>query len=153
MELGEEVTEGSVLRLRPFREGVGPYESGARIEDFMPNSGDESAALRIGVVLVSVFHRGRTSLGQCLAFRRSSSAAQALQLEVPLIRIIKAPERTESLSVVGDPLPSPECQLPGADGHCGIKGLARLPQEPRAVRRYLCSRLVDIARQADPDPV
>ena len=151
MELGEEVTEGSVLRLSPLREGVGPYESGARIEDFLPNSGDKSAALRTGVVLVSVFHRSRTSLKQCLAFRRSSSEAHALQLEVLAIRSIKAPERNEPLSVVGDPLPAPECDLPGAEGHCGIKGLAREPQEPRAVQRYLCSRLVDIARQADPD--
>ena len=151
MELGEEVTDGSVLRLKASRQGIGPYAGGARIEDFLPSSGDKAAALRTGLVLVSVFHRDKTTLKQCLAFRRSSSADGVLQLEVPAVRSIKAPERTEPLSVVGDPLPPPDCDLPGADGHCGIKGLAREHQEPRAVQRYLCSRLADIAREADPD--
>ena len=152
MELGEAVRDGSILRRIPVREGIGPYATGARIEDFLPNSGDKAAALRTGMVLVSVFHRSKTSLKQCLAFGRYSTETAALQLEVPAVLSIKSVERTEPLSVVGDPLPPPDCDLPGADGHCGIKGLAREPGEPRAVQRYLCSRLVEIARPADPDP-
>jgi hypothetical protein len=152
MELGEEITDGSVLRLIGPRQGIGPYTSGARIEDFLPSSGDKAAAIRTGMVLVSVFHRSKTTLKECLTFRRSSPADGALQLEVSAIRSVKAPERTEPLSVVGDPLPPPECDRPGAAGHCGIKGLAREPEEPRAIQRYLCSRLVEIARPADPDP-
>jgi len=152
MELGEEVTDGSILRLKAPRQGIGPYASGARIEDFLPSSGDKAAALRTGMILVSVFHRSKTSLKQCLAFRRTSTETEALQLEVPAVRSIRAPERAEPLAVVGDPLPLPDSDLPGADGHCGIKGLAREPQEPRAVQRYLCSRLAEMARPADPDP-
>ena len=90
MELGEEVTDGSVLRLKAPRQGIGPYAIGARIEDFLPSSGDKAAAVRTGMVLVSVFHRSMTTLRECLAFRRSSPADSALQLEVSAIRSLRA---------------------------------------------------------------
>jgi hypothetical protein len=134
MELGEEVRDGSILRRIPKRLGIGPYAMAVRIEDFLPNSGDKAAALRTGMVLVSVFHRSRTSLKQCLAFGRASAEFTAVELEVEAVCAVKAPERTAPLSVVGDPLSPPECYFPGADGHCGIKGLAREPGEPRAVQ-------------------
>jgi len=57
-----------------------------------------------------------------------------------LERISRAAGR--SLRAVYAPLAPPRCDLPGADGHAGIEGLAREPRCPKPVWRAL---LDDIA--------
>lgn len=42
--------------------------------------------------------------------------------------------------------------MPGADGHCGIEGLARSPGEPKALYRELRVRLADVSFRLPDEP-
>ena len=60
------------------------------------------------------------------------------------IRTVQIPG-LDTLRVVRDPLEPPLAEMPGADGHCGIEGLARRPGEPKALYRELRVRLADLS--------
>jgi hypothetical protein len=68
----------------------------------------------------------------------------AFGLRVPEIRAVHV-SGLAPLRVVRDPLESPLAEMPGANGHCGIEGLARRPGEPKALYRELRVRLADLS--------
>lgn len=145
----EELSSGKVIRVFKGTFGIGPYVEGLRTIDFLPSSDDKRAAEDGGEVLLSVFDRRLTTPRQCAAIRGLDGPFHAWALWVEGIKAIKAATRNESLSVVRDPLPIPKCNLAGAAGHCGIRGLAKFPRETdkqsKLLIAYLAGQLKDRA--------
>ena len=92
--------------------------------------------------LLSVFEGRKTSVEQAAAIRGVSSESAAYGFRVDEIRRIQV-EGLQGLRVVRDPLDPPECDLPGADGHCGIEGLYRPPGQSKQQFRELRVLLAD----------
>jgi hypothetical protein len=143
---GEKLTSGTVLRVARSRKGIAAFAQRPRIEDFEPTSEDRAKRVEQGDhIIISVFDRARTSISQMFAIRKLGVFSRPVfALSVEGIYTIQVADR-EPLYVIRDPLPEPECLLPGADGHCGIGDLARRRGELRENVNALLSRLVDAA--------
>ncbi|MFL6194974.1 MAG: hypothetical protein ACJ75H_12435, partial [Thermoanaerobaculia bacterium] len=93
---------------------------------------------------LSVFDAGRTLVEEAQAIRGVEDESQAFGLLVTEVRALRVAD-LPPLRVVRDPLEPPLAEMPGADGHCGIEGLARPPGEPKSLYRELRVRLADLS--------
>ena len=140
----EELPKGWVCRLVKTT-GRFPAESiEPRIDDFWPSSEDKERAKAAGIdPLVSVWDEALTTLGQAKAIYGRPSVGFGLDVE--RLRKLQPPGLGSPLRVVREPLPEPDDELPGADGHCGIWGLERQPEVPRNDYRRFLLNLCDMA--------
>lgn len=142
----EELLDGSVCRLVKVSNSFPPDSRVPRVTDFDLSSQDKSEATKRGTEpLLSVFDEDRTTLSQAKAIYGSPEACIGFGLSIEGIRKIRIPNTPEYLRVLRDPLPEPSANLPGADGHCGIKGLHRPRGAPKADYKFLRLKLRDIA--------
>jgi hypothetical protein len=130
------------------RNGIAAFPQRPRIEDFEPSSKEKAKKEQSGRVIISVFDNTRTSPAQMFAIRKLEVLSRPVfELSVEAISAIRVADR-EPLYVVRDPLPEPDCLLPGADGHCGIGDLTHRRGELHENINALLSRLVDAAYPA-----
>ena len=92
-----------------------------------PSTGDkEHARLHKKPVRVSVWDDARTTIEQARGFRAGPTIVLRFSVQV----ILDVASATGcSMHVVYDPLEPPHDEQPGADGHAGIEGLERGPEE------------------------
>jgi hypothetical protein len=89
----------------------------------------------------SVYDRSKTTIEQAKAITNKPYDTYAFALGVAKIRQID----NGRLDVVEDPLKHPLNSLPGAEGHCGVTGLHRLPEEPKARTENIRWQLTEIS--------
>jgi len=141
----KELQDGVVFRLAALKQDFPPDSPTLRFWHFELSQNDKAHAARTGQPpRLSVFDAERTTPVQAQAIWGMERDSTAFGLRVREIRALHvaglAPPR-----VVRDPLAPPLGEIPGADGHCGIEGLARRPGEPKALYRELRVRLADLS--------
>jgi hypothetical protein len=138
----EELEDGVVCRLATVKHDFPPNSSRLRFWHFELSQNDRSHAEKTGnPPRLSVFDMDRTTVAQALAIRGVEQESAAFGLRVPEIRAVRT-AGLDPLRVVRDP---PLSEMPGADGHCGIEGLARRPGDPKALVRELRVMLADLS--------
>lgn len=133
-----ELEAGVVFRLASIKDTFPPNSPKLHVGHLELSDRDKNRT----PALLSVFEGPRTTVEQAIAIRGVSSESAAYGFRVEEIRGI-AVEGLPRLRVVRDPLDPPECDLPGADGHCGIEGLYRSPGQPKQQFRELRVLLAD----------
>jgi hypothetical protein len=141
----EELLDGVVFRLAAIKHDFPPDSSTLRFWHFELSENDKNHAESVGQLpRLSVFDSERTRVAEARAIWGVEKEPVAFGLRIPEIRAVHVPG-LEPLRVVRDPLEPPLAEMPGADGHCGIEGLARRPGEPKALYRELRVRLADLS--------
>lgn len=141
----EELLDGLVFRLAAIKHDFPPDSPALRFWHFELSENDRARAERTGLpARLSVFDSERTTVAQARAIWGVEKESAAFGFRVPEIRAVHV-SGLEPLRVVRDPLDSPLAEMPGAEGHCGIEGLARRPGEPKALYRELRVRLADLS--------
>jgi hypothetical protein len=108
-------------------------------QELAPSEADKQDALtRNGPVRVSVWDAQLTTIAAAKAFRSRSTIALSAQVS----GVVAAGAR----DVVYEPLPPSDAAKAGADGHCGIEGLERPPNEPRPSWKERLQRVADCFR-------
>jgi hypothetical protein len=142
----EELTTGVVFRLATIKHTFPPDSSKLHVVHLDLSENDKAHAAERGVSpLLSVFDGSRTTVKQAEAIRGVPLPSIAFGLRVPEIRSVEVPRMRQRLRVLRDPLEPHLAEFPGADGHCGIAGLDRLPGEDRKVYKELRVRLADLS--------
>ena len=142
-EVGE-LAEGQVLRLGGAMGRFSVGEQRAMPADFRLSSADKNVPGDREASL-TVWDRERTTPLQARELVSHGLLRAAYALEVREVRRLGYPNGSglrvlRDLESVADSL-----HLPGADGHCGIVGLARPKGLPRKHARALESQLADLA--------
>lgn len=141
----EELLDGVVFRLATIKHDFPPDSPSLRFWHFDLSENDKAHAVATGQPpRLSVFDSGRTMAAQAQAIWGVEKESAAFGLQVQEVRAVHVPGLAP-LKVVRDPLDPPLAEMPGADGHCGIEGLARGPGEPKALYRELRVRLADLS--------
>ena len=141
----EELLDGVVFRLATIKHDFPPDSSSLRFWHFELSENDRAHAERTGQpARLSVFDSESTTVAQARAIRGVEKESTAFGLRVQEIRAVHV-SGLAPLWVVRDPLEPPLAEMPGADGHCGIEGLARRPGESKALYRELRVRLADLS--------
>jgi hypothetical protein len=133
-----ELEQGIVFRLANIRDTFPPDSPKLHVGHFELSERDKAR----NPPLLSVFEGLRTTVEQAMMIRGELIESAAFGLRVEEIREIQVPGLPQ-LSVLRDPLDPPACDLPGADGHCGINGLYRPPSQPKKLYRELRVLLAD----------
>lgn len=108
-------------------------------KELAPSDADKQDAIARGrAVRVSVWDAVRTTVAAARAFRSRTTIVLSAQVST----VVAAGAR----DVVYDPLSMPDTEREGADGHCGIEGLERQPDEPRPGWRGRLQRVADCFR-------
>lgn len=108
-------------------------------QELMPSDADKRDAVRrSGAVRVSVWDAQLTPIPAAKAFRSRNTIVLYAQVSA----VVTAGAR----DVVYDPMSMPEAAKDGSDGHCGIEGLDRLPDEPRPSWKDRLQRVADCFR-------
>lgn len=142
----EELTTGVVFRLATITHAFPPDSETLHVLHLELSENDKRQAAERGTpALLSVFDTARTTIAQAETIRGIAAESLAFGLQVPDIRSLLVPEMRQPLRVVRDPLEPPLGDFPGADGHCGLAGLERLPGESRSIYRKLRVRLADLS--------
>ena len=136
----EELEEGVVFRLATIKETFPPDSPRLHVAHFDLSDRDKER----NPPLLSVFDGSRTTVNQAEAIRGVEAESAAFGLRVEVILGIRVAD-LRPLRVLRDPLDPPLSELPGADGHCGIDGLHRLPGEEKRLYRELRVRLADVS--------
>ena len=140
-----ELRDGVVFRLAALKQDFPPDSPTLRFWHFELSQNDKAHAVRTGQPpRLSVFDAERTTPEQAKAIWGMERGSTAFGLLVREIRAFHVAGLAR-LRVVRDPLAPPLGEMPGADGHCGIEGLARRPGEPKALYRELRVRLADLS--------
>lgn len=146
----EALQDGVVFRLATVKNDFPPDSPRLRFWHFELSQNDRSHAERTGKPpLLSVFDTERTTVVQARAIRGVEKETVAFGLHVSEIKAVRVAGR-DPLRVVREPLDPPLAEMPGADGHCGIEGLAREAGEPKALVRELRVRLADLSFPLEP---
>lgn len=141
----EELADGVVFRLASVKNEFPPDSPKLLFIHFELSQNDKAHASKTGQPpLLSVFDGQRTQVPQARAIHGVDRESIAFGLKVSGIRSVSVPG-LRPLRVVRDPLEPPLCFLPGADGHCGIEGLARTPGEDKRLYKELRVRLADLS--------
>lgn len=141
----EELLDGVVFRLAVIKHDFPPDSPTLRFWHFELSENDRNHAERTGQPpRLSVFDSERTKVVQAQAIWGVEKEPVAFGLRVPEVRAVHIPS-LDPPRVVRDPLEPPLAEMPGADGHCGMEGLARRPGEPKALYRELRVRLADLS--------
>lgn len=141
----EELLDGVVFRLASIKHDFPPDSPALRFWHFELSENDRSQAERLGEPpRLSVFDSHLTSVAQARDIRGVAGESAAYGLRVSEAREVHVPGLAP-LRIVRDPLDPPLAQMPGAEGHCGIEGLARHPGQPKALYRELRVRLADLS--------
>lgn len=141
----EELQDGVVFRLATVKHDFPPESPTLQFWHFELSENDKAHAARTGQPpRLSVFDAERTTPEQAQVIWGVEKEFAAFGLRVREIRAVHV-AGLASLRVVRDPLVPPLGEMPGADGHCGIEGLARRPGEPKALYRELRVRLADLS--------
>jgi len=140
----EELQDGVVFRLAALKQDFPPDSPTLRFWHFELSQNDKAHAKTGQPPRLSVFDAERTTPEQAKAIWGMERDSAAFGLRVLGIRAIHV-AGLPPLRVVRDPLAPPLGEMPGADGHCGIEGLARRPGEPKALYRELRVRLADLS--------
>lgn len=142
----EELTTGVVFRLATIKNTFPPDSEKLHVLHLELSENDKRHAAERGApALLSVFDAARTTVVQAEAIRGVPEPSLAFGLRVPEVRSLTVPGMRRPLRVVRDPLEPPLSDVPGAEGHCGIEGLERLPGEDRKIYRELRVRLADLS--------
>lgn len=142
----EELTTGVVFRLATIKHTFPPESEKLHVVHLDLSENDKTHATERGTPpLLSVFDGSRTTVKQAETIRGVSLPSLPFGLRVPEIRSVEVPGMRQKLRVLRDPLDSPLAELSGADGHCGIEGLDRLPGEDRKIYKELRVRLADLS--------
>ena len=142
----EELTTGVVFRLATIKNNFPPDSEKLHVLHLELSENDKrQASERDSSALLSVFDVTRTTIAQAEAIRGVSEESLAFGLRVPEVRSLSIPGLRQPLRIIRDPLEPPLSAMPGAEGHCGIEGLERLPGENRRVYRELRVRLADLS--------
>lgn len=151
----EELTTGVVFRLATIKHNFPPESEKLHVLHLELSENDKrQAAERGGPALLSVFDATRTTTSQAETIRGIPDESLAFGLRVPEVRSLEILGMRQPLRIVRDPLEPPLADLPGAEGHCGVEGLERLPGEDRRVYRELRVRLADLSfRYRDALPI
>lgn len=114
-----------VLRTPTPPKGVVPEQWRPTWQEFRPSSDDEEDAIqRGGSVRVSVWDARLTTIEQAKSFRTKETWV--------LTGLVTSVLEAGRYSIVYDPLHGAMSLCDGADGHAGIEGLSRVPNEPKA---------------------
>jgi hypothetical protein len=141
----EELQDGVVFRLATIKHDFPPESPTLRFWHFELSENDKAHAARTGQPpRLSVFDAERTTVEQAQAIWGMEKESAAFGLQVREIRAVHV-AGLAPLRVVRDPLAPPLGTKPGADGHCGIEGLARSPGEAKVLYRELRVRLADLS--------
>lgn len=127
----------SLLRLVPPKDDY-VSDSGPTAKAFAPSSEEKKNE----VVSVSVWDRARTTREQAEGFRGRSDC-RAFAIEEDEIRELAEATLWLDLEVVAEPRPATDG--PGADGHCGVRGLGTGNLKGKAYWHRL-GLLADLAR-------
>jgi hypothetical protein len=142
----EELTAGVVFRLATIKHTFPPESEKLHVVHLDLSENDKAHAAERGTPpLLSVFDGGRTTVRQAEMIRGVPLPSLAFGLRVSEVRSVEVPGMRQKLRVLRDPLDPPLAELPGADGHCGLEGLDRLPGEDRKVYKELRVRLADLS--------
>jgi hypothetical protein len=142
----DELTTGVVFRLATIKHTFPPDSERLHVVHLDLSENDKAHAAERGIApLLSVFDGSRTTVKQADAIRGVPLPSLAFGLRVPEIRSVEVSGMRQNLRVLRDPLDPPLAELPGADGHCGIGGLDRLPGEDRKIYKELRVRLADLS--------
>ena len=113
--------------------------------EFELSQGDRADAEKTGrPALLSVFERARTTLNQARAIAQKPDRI-AFELLIEEVIQVPVPGTGKCLVVLRDPLEGVQGALPGADGHCGIRGLERPKAAPKADFYKLRAKLARLA--------
>jgi len=141
--MDEELEDGIVFRLATLNDEFPPGSRQLTPAHFELSTKDKEDARGKGhEPRLSVYDAGRCTVDQARSLRAVSREYSAFGLEVPEIRSIRV-AGLDPLRVVRDQLEPPLRDMPGADGHCGIIGLARKPGQQSMLYRELRVRLAD----------
>ena len=144
----QELTTGVVFRLATIRHNFPPDSQKLHVLHLELSENDKRQAAERGTpALLSIFDATRTTVAQAEAIRGVPDESLAFGLRVQEVRSLTIPGMRQPLRVVRDPLEPPLSGMPGAEGHCGLEGLERLPGEDRRVYRELRVQLVDLSFQ------
>ncbi|HET9228500.1 MAG TPA: hypothetical protein VFR31_17620 [Thermoanaerobaculia bacterium] len=142
----EELTTGVVFRLATIKHTFPPDSEKLHVLHLELSENDKRQAAERGApALLSVFDAARTTVSQAEAIRGVPEESLAFGLRVPEVGSLTVPGMRQPLRIVRDPLEPPLSAMPGAEGHCGIEGLERLPGEDRKIYRELRVRLADLS--------
>ena len=135
-----ELEQGVVFRLATIKSTFPPDSPKLHVGHLELSERDKARPLP----LLSVFEGTRTTVRQAEAIRGVAAESAAFGLRIEEVRAIEV-AGLPRLRVLRDPLDPPECDLPGAEGHCGIAGLYRQPTEPKLLYKELRVRLADLS--------
>ena len=139
---GEELTTGRVLRAGCRNRGPGTDTTAIGL-DFQPSSDD----IRTGSV--TVWDSELTTPSQALSMMSGPDSRPVFRLNVDTIRKLGyralGDQKQRNLRVLRELLPPEQRKQPGADGHCGIRGLIRPAGVKRALYRELLDELAEIS--------
>ena len=142
----EELTAGVVFRLATIKHTFPPDSEKLHVLHLELSENDKRQAAERGMpALLSVFDAAQTTVAQAEAIRGVPEESLAFGLRVPEVRSLAVPGMRQPLRILRDPLEPPLSAMPGAEGHCGIEGLERLPGEDRKIYRELRVRLADLS--------
>ena len=142
----EELTTGVVFRLATIKHTFPPDSEKLHVLHLELSENDKRHAAERGAPpLLSVFDATQTTVAEAEAIRGVPDESLAFGLRVPEVRSLTISGMRQPLRIVRDPLEPPLSAKPGANGHCGIEGLERLPGEDRKVYRELRVRLADLS--------
>ena len=142
----EELTTGVVFRLATIKHTFPPDSEKLHVLHLELSENDKRQSAERGTpALLSVFDAAWTTVAQAEAIRGVAQESLAFGLRVPEVRSLTVSGMRQPLRIVRDPLEPPLSTLPGAEGHCGLEGLERLPGEDRKIYRELRVRLADLS--------
>ena len=116
----------------------------ATSHQFEPSTIDKEHAARLGKpIRVSVWDESLTTIEQARSFR----GGPTIVMRVDVRDVLDIADSTDRMMrVVYDHLTPPDDSRPGAEGHAGIEGLERAPEEPRQAWRARLNRLAERAQ-------
>jgi hypothetical protein len=134
----EELEQGIVFRLASIKDTFPPDAPRLHVTHFELSERDKA----LPEPLLSVFE-SKTTIEQAKLIRGVDRESAAYGMRAEHVRSVQV-RGLPSPRVLKDPLPPPLCDLPGADGHCGISGLCRQPGESKQLYKELRVRLADL---------